>query len=179
MGTAVVVIDMINDFVTGKFENERAQRIVPNIEKLIESARTQEIPVIYVSDSHSEGDPEFSLWGTHAIEGTEGSEIVPKLKPEDEDYTFRKEKYSIFFDTEVENLFEELDIDRVVLTGVLAHICIQHSAADAFFRGYEVVVAEDGVEDLSDEKKEDALNFMEENYGAEILKIESLLERWG
>lgn len=178
MSTAVLVIDMIKDFVTGKFENERAQAIVPNIEELLDSARASDKPVIYVSDSHSEEDREFSIWGDHAIAGSEGTEIVPELEPEEGDHTLKKDKYSAFYDTELDSLLEELDIDRIVLTGVLTHICIQHTAADAFYRGYDIVIPVGCVEDLSDEENETSLDFIEENYGAEVIEFEDLKDRW-
>lgn len=178
MSTAVIVIDMIKDFVTGKFENERAKKIIPNILELVNSARASENPVIYVSDSHSQEDSEFSIWGPHAVSGTEGSEIIPELGPEEEDYKLEKQKYSAFYDTDLDSLLEELGVDEVALTGVLTHICIQHTAADAFYREYDIIVPSDCVEDLSDEKDKESLDFIQENYGAEILDSEELIKRW-
>jgi nicotinamidase-related amidase len=48
MGEAVLVIDMLKDFVYGALKCERAQRIIPNIKKLIEEARKVGVPVIYI-----------------------------------------------------------------------------------------------------------------------------------
>lgn len=178
MTTAVLVIDMIKDFVTGKFENERAQDIVPNIKELLSAARATNKPVVYVSDSHPEEDNEFSIWGEHAISGTEGTEIVPQLEPKEKNYTLEKQQYSAFYDTELDFVLEELMADELVLTGVLTHICIQHTAADAFYRNYDVVVPIGCVEDLSDEENETALEFIEDNYGAEIVEFEDLIRSW-
>lgn len=169
---------MIKDFVTGEFENERAQEITPNIKSLLEAARSSDKPIIYISDSHSEEDSEFSIWGEHAVSGTEGSEIIPELKPLEEDYTLEKSKYSAFYDTELDSLLEKLNIEEIVLTGVLTHICIQHTAADAFYRGYNVIVPAGCIEDVSDEKHQRALEFIEENYDAEIIDFEKLIEKW-
>lgn len=178
MTTALLVIDMINDFVTGEFENERAKDIVPNIKELLAAARSSGKLVIYVSDTHPEGDSEFSIWGEHAVAGTEGSEVIPELEPKDDDYTLEKREYSAFYETGLDSLLEELDVDDLVLTGVLTHICIQHTAADAFFRDYGVIVPKGCVDDLSDEENREALKFIEENYGADILDFEKLLEKW-
>jgi len=178
MTTALLIIDMINDFITGKFENERAKEIIPNIKKLSETARSSEIPLVFVCDTHGKDDHEFSVWGEHAIDGTEGSKIVPELEKKEEDYKLEKSKYSAFFDTELSSLLEELGVERLVLTGVLTHICIQHTAADAFYRGYEIVVPEDAVEDVSDNLHEDSLDFMKENYNAKVKSCEELIESW-
>ncbi len=178
MTTAVLVIDMINDFVTGEFENERAQKIVPNIKKIIKAARSSDKPIIYTCDTHSEGDHEFSIWGEHAVSGTEGCEVIPELEPEEDDYKIEKSKYSAFYDTKLESLLEELGVERLVLTGVLTHICIQHTSADAFYRGYDVIVPMGAVEDVSDEEHEKSLEFIEENYGATIKNYEDIIEEW-
>ncbi len=178
MATAVLVIDMINDFVTGKFENDRAKRIVPAIANLLESARKSEKPVIYVSDSHPEDDEEFSIWGPHAVAGSKGSEIIPELKPEEKDHTLSKTKYSAFYNTDLDSLLEKLGVDEVVLAGVLTHICIQHTAADAFFRGYKVIIPRGCVEDLSDENNESSLELIEKYYSAKIMDLEELLTSW-
>ncbi|HDD70399.1 MAG TPA: isochorismatase family protein, partial [Candidatus Bathyarchaeota archaeon] len=44
---AVIIVDMLNDFVTGDLKCERAKNIIPNLKKLIEAARKQDVPVIY------------------------------------------------------------------------------------------------------------------------------------
>ncbi|KXB00639.1 hypothetical protein AKJ41_03885 [candidate division MSBL1 archaeon SCGC-AAA259O05] len=178
MTTAVIVIDMIKDFVTGKFENERAERIIPHVKELLMSARSQNVPVIYVSDSHPEEDNEFSIWGPHAVSGTEGSEVIPELEPKNSDYTLEKQKYSAFYGTELESLLKKLDVDELVLSGVLTHICIQHTAADAFYRGYDVIIPRGCVEDLSDDRNEESFEFMKENYGARIVDFKDLVGEW-
>jgi len=49
---AVIIIDMLRDFVTGELKCERAQRIVPNLKRLVEAARKHNIPIIYSNDAH-------------------------------------------------------------------------------------------------------------------------------
>ncbi len=177
MKTAVLVIDMINDFVTGKLGSERAQRIVPAVKKLIEFARSKGIPVIYVCDSHISGiDIEFSLWGSHAVAGTEGAEIVPELEPKDGDYVLKKRRYSAFFGTDLDILLRELGVDRLVLSGLVTDICIQHTAADAFFRGYKIVVIKDCVNAVSEEANRAALEYMKKVYDAKIEGLGKFLE---
>ena len=178
MTTAVLVIDMIKDFVTGKFENERAQAIVPNIKRLLEAARSSDKPVVYIHDSHPPGDHEFDIWGQHAVSGSEGSEFISELEPKEGEPVLEKKKYSAFYETDLDSVLKDLRVDEVVLTGVLTHICVQHTAADAFFRGYDVTVPRGCVEDLSDEENQRSLEFVKDNYGAEVLGLEDLLESW-
>ncbi len=178
MTTAVLIIDMIKDFVTGKFENERAKRVVPNIASLIEVARDRNKPIIYVTDSHPEGDHEFGIWGQHAVSGSKGSEVVPDLEPMEDDYKLKKIKYSAFYETELDSILNNLEVDEVVLTGVLTHICIQHTAADAFYRGYQITIPKECVDDVSEEANQRAIEFIKENYGARIIDLDELIEEW-
>ena len=178
MGTTVLVVDMINDFVTGEFENERAQEIVPNVQTLLEEARSNNKPVVYVTDAHPEGDHQFSIWGEHAKKGTEESEVIPELEPKEEEHQLNKTKYSAFYNTDLEDILEKLETDKIVVSGVLTHLCVQHTAADAFFRGYDVIVPEGCVEDVTKEQNEKALSFIEKNYDAEVLEYDELIERW-
>jgi len=47
---AVIIVDMINDFVTGALKCEHAQRIIPNIRRLLGFARKERIPIIVPED---------------------------------------------------------------------------------------------------------------------------------
>jgi len=177
MRPAIVVIDVINDFVSGALGSERAEEIVPNIRKLLRSARERSVPVVYVTDAHlPEGDREFEIWPRHAVEGSDGARVVDELRPEEGDHHVKKRRYSGFYATGLEALLRELGVDTVVLTGLVTSICIQHTAADAFFRGFRVVVPRDCVEAPTDEAQEASLSYMEEMYGAEITSSEALIE---
>ena len=88
---AVIIVDMLNDFVTGDLKTERAARIVPNLKKLIETARKHDVPVIYSNDSHYKHDFEVvHKWGGHAIKGTPGAQVIPELAPKEEDFIVEK-----------------------------------------------------------------------------------------
>ena len=49
---ALIIIDLLNDFVTGDLKSDRAERVVPKLKKLIEATRKRNIPVIYSNDAH-------------------------------------------------------------------------------------------------------------------------------
>lgn len=178
MKTAVIVIDMINDFITGVFKSERATKIVPNIKRLLEFARKQKIPIIYATDAHlPDVDMEFDVWGPHAVKGTWGAEIIDDLKPEKHDFRVLKRKYSAFQGTDLDQLLRELKIDILVLTGVVTDICIQHTAADAFFRGYKIIVPQDCVEAVDAEAQNAAVKYLRKAYGCEITTVNELMKK--
>ena len=115
--TAVIVIDMLNDFVTGPIASPRIHHIIEPIKDLCDYARKHDMPVIYSNDSHTEVDKEFKVWGPHAVEGTKGAEVIDELKPQPGDYIIPKKTYSGFFQTTLELVLRELDVDTVIITG--------------------------------------------------------------
>jgi len=168
---------MLNDFVKGALKCERAERIIPNIKKIVQNARQKGIPVIYANDTHLHGiDKEFQVWKPHAVAGTKGAQVIDELKPCETDYVIHKRRYSAFFATDLDVLLRELGIDTLVLTGLVTNVCIQHTAADAFFRGYKVLVPEDCVEATDEEIHRNALEYMKTFYGCKITSLNETLE---
>ncbi len=176
MATALLVIDMLNDFVSGRMKCGDAAKIIPKIKALTEVFRNKGLPVIYICDTHYPGvDRELELWGDHAIAGTWGAEVVDELKPQERDFLVRKRRYSGFFQTDLDLLLRELKVDRLALTGIDTNICVRHTAADAFFKGYRVAVVKDAVASWDGvEGNEKGINYMSEIYGAETLEAEEV-----
>ncbi|UCB61519.1 MAG: cysteine hydrolase [Candidatus Bathyarchaeota archaeon] len=179
MKTAVIVIDMINDFVAGIFKNERAKNIIPSIKQLLNFAHNDKIPVIYANDAHLPNvDTEFDVWGQHAVVGTWGAQIVEELRPERGDFVLQKRRYSAFQGTDLDQLLRELKVDTLVLTGVITDICVQHTAADAFFKGYKIIVPEDCVETANEQTQKAALGYLKRVYGSKITRANEIVKKW-
>jgi len=171
---------MINDFVTGVFKSKRAAKIIPNIKALLDHARKRNAPVVYATDAHLPGvDPEFEVWGKHAEAGSWGAEIVDELKPKKGDFRVFKRRYSAFWDTGLDQILRDLRVDTVILTGVVTDIRIQHTAADAFFRGYKIIIPKDCVEAVDAATQEAAVKYMKKAYGPEITSSKELImKKW-
>ena len=80
---ALLVIDMLNDFVTGSLKNPRAETIIPTIHELVAAARADRTGwlVVYANDAHLPQDFELRVWGEHAMAGTPGADVIPELAP--------------------------------------------------------------------------------------------------
>jgi nicotinamidase-related amidase len=175
---AVVVVDMVKDFVYGNLKTDRAQRIIPNIKELLEAARQTDRPVVFVGDAHLPSDPEIDVWGEHAMRGTEGTEVIDELEPEPSDTVLKKRTYSAFFETGLDLLLRQKGVDTVVVVGLHTNICDRHTSADAFHRGYKVVVPEDCVEAFTDEDHQGGLEYLKKVYGARVVDSKSLVHEW-
>lgn len=178
---AVILIDMLNDFVTGKLAVKRANSIIPPLQRLITTAHLNKVPIIYCNDAHLPTDLEVARkWGNHAIKGTPGAQIIPELAPDvDKDFVVEKHTYSGFYETGLDGLLRSLymgdSVRTVVLGGLHTHLCVRHTAADAFFRGYHIVVAKDGVEAFTQEDQEQGLKYLENAYNAKILTVDEIV----
>jgi nicotinamidase-related amidase len=70
---AILVNDMLNDFIHGSLRSDRANFIIPQIRLLLDIAKQKSIPVFYCNDEHLQIDSELKLWGQHAMKRTEGA----------------------------------------------------------------------------------------------------------
>jgi len=173
---AVIVIDMLNDFVTGPIASPRVNHIIQPIKDLCDKARAQGNPrKSTANDSHTpEIDKEFKVWGPHAVEGTKGAEVIDELKPQKGDFIIPKKTYSGFYETTLELVLRELGVDTVVITGWQADCCCRHTSADAFFRGFGIVVPKETTDTTTEEGYVGGLEYIKNIYGGEIVSVNDL-----
>ncbi len=173
MREALLVIDMVNDFVQpgAPLEVPDTRKVLPIIRAEIDRAHAEGLPVIYLCDAHAPDDREFSKfgWPAHAVKGTKGAEIVEALRPSPGDIVIPKTTYSGFFGTTLDDTLRRLRVDTLRLTGDVTHICVLFTASDAVLRDYRVIVVEDGVAGLDGKDHEAALRIMRNVLGAKIV----------
>jgi len=151
--TAVIVVDMQNDFVKegGTLVVPTAIETVPNIQTLLESARAAGVRVAYTQDTHFEGDPEWQIWPEHCRAGTWGWEIIDELKPRPEDVVCQKNRYDGFYGTWLDHFLSHVwKVEHLVIVGTVSSICVLHTAASAGLRWFHIVVPANGISALTE-----------------------------
>ena len=170
---ALLISDMLNDFVleNAPLEVPDTRKVIPAIKNEIKRARTNIIPIIYVCDAHEKEDKEFSKfgWPAHAVKGTKGAGVVEELTPGKHDIIIEKTTYSGFFNTKLDEILQNLGVNRLRLTGCVTHICIMFTASDAVLREYKVTVVEDGIAGLAKEDHDAALRIMKNVLGVQVI----------
>ena len=148
--TALVVIDMQNDFVRegGALRVPDAEATIPAISGLLELAREHGMRVVYSQDTHRDDDPEFGIWGEHVVEGSWGWEIVDEIAPAEGETVLPKLRYDAFHGTPLDHLLRLWGVDTLVICGTVANICVHYTAASAALRWYDVVIPRDAVSAL-------------------------------
>lgn len=182
MATALVVLDMLNDFVTGTLANPATHSMITPAGEVIGQARRREDwIVIYGNDAHQPGDVEFAIFGEHALAGSLGAQVIDPLQPAPGDVTVPKRYYSAFTDTDLASTCQVHGIDRMVLLGQHTNCCCRHTAYDAFTRRIELAVVSDATcvyqplfGDEHPRVHQDALEYLHTFYNAEILHSNQL-----
>ncbi|MGC9523326.1 MAG: cysteine hydrolase family protein [Anaerolineae bacterium] len=157
--TAVVVVDMQNDFVKpagghkgegGSLVVPAAETTVPFIQQLLAAARASGARVAYTQDTAFPGDPEFDIWPPHCLEGTWGWRIIDELAPHDGDPVFKKNRYDAFYDSGLDHVLTRLwDVHHLVIVGTVSNICVLHTAASAGLRWFHVVIPANAISALT------------------------------
>ncbi|HEY0192267.1 MAG TPA: isochorismatase family cysteine hydrolase [Kofleriaceae bacterium] len=151
-------VDLVNKNDQRKANVERA---TPGMVTFLSEVRELGVPVVHLQLIYDEGDKKIERHNGQipVLRGTPGAEMLPEFVAPS-DVIMEKKKDSGFFETKLESFLQEHEIDTVIITGMQAQICIQTTAADAHFRGYNVVVPSDGVVSTRDEDRQRALDWL-------------------
>jgi nicotinamidase/pyrazinamidase len=161
-GTALVVVDVQNDFADpkGSLYVEEGEQVVPIINGEIDRAQAAGVPVVYTMDWHPSETPHFAKyggkWPVHCVRETWGAELHPDLKVVGEivrKATGDEDGYSGFSmehvptgerrDTGLEQLLRERGVDHVVIAGLATDYCVKETGLDALRKGFEADVITD------------------------------------
>jgi nicotinamidase-related amidase len=172
---ALVIVDMLEDFVHGPPADPRAAAVLPPLMELLAHARHEGWVRVFANDAHEPGDPDLAIWGEHAMAGTPGAEIVAELAavPDPLELIVPKRAYGAFDGTVLDERLMNLEVDEVVLTG--RHMCVLHTAYGALLRGYRIAVPRDAVCAFEGVDESVALEYLRSVYGARITTVGELL----
>src|SRR5215471_9828888 len=127
--TALLVIDVQNRAVAGTYQRDA---VVANIDSLVEKARREHVPVIWIQHSDEELERGSGDW-----------QIVPELNPDGSEPLVEKHYGDSFEDTTLENVLSGLGVGRLVVVGAQTDACIRSTLHGAFARGYDATLVSD------------------------------------
>jgi nicotinamidase-related amidase len=172
---ALIIVDMLKDFVDGELANPRAQRIVEPLQRLLAHAREAGWVVVFSNDAHHPDDPELKVWGEHAMEGTPGAEVIDELEPREGEVVSPKRNYGAFDETGLAAVLRERGVDEVVITGQHTHICVRHSSYGALKAGFDITVPRDAVCAFEGVDEDAALEYLTMAYKAQVTTVDDLV----
>jgi len=127
--TAILVVDVQNGVVSGNYERDA---VVANIEGIVEKARREQIPVVWVQDS-----------GEGRVIGSDSWKIIPELTPLEGEPHVDKKYGDSFEETTLESILSGLAVGKLVVVGAQTDACIRSTLHGAFVRGYDTTLVSD------------------------------------
>ncbi|HEV7642025.1 MAG TPA: isochorismatase family protein [Gaiellaceae bacterium] len=127
--TALLVIDVQNGAVEGAHERDT---VVANVGTLVEKARREDVPVVWVQHSNE-----------RLAKGTDAWRIVPELAPEDNEPRVDKSYGDSFEETTLETILAGLGVGRLVVAGAQTDECVRSTLHGAIVRGYDATLVSD------------------------------------
>jgi isochorismate hydrolase len=141
--SSLLIIDMQNFFLNKKSHAylPSSSVIIPNINSLISIYREFNQPIIFTYHAYDKKDDPglMKKWWNDIITKTNPfSKIHNSINISNNDIIIRKTNYSAFIETDLDKILKKLKITRLVITGVMTHLCCESTAREAFMRNYEV-----------------------------------------
>jgi isochorismate hydrolase len=127
--TALLVIDVQKGVVAGNHERDA---VVANVGSLVEKARRERVPVVWVQHSDEQ-----------LARGSDGWQIVPELMPGEAEPLVEKNYGDAFEDTPLESVLSDLAVGRLFVVGAQTDACIRSTLHGAFARGYDAILVSD------------------------------------
>ncbi len=127
--SALLVIDVQNGVVRSAHDRDA---VVANVGSLVEKARSESVPVVWVQHSDE-----------HLASGSDDWRLVPELSPRDGETLVEKNYGDAFEDTGLENALSGLGVGRLVVVGAETDACVRSTLHGAFARGYDATLVSD------------------------------------
>lgn len=170
---ALFVIDM------QEFFGSIADPVISNVKRIIDRCRNRELKIIYTRHGHKDlsvdGGMLAEWWDTHAQYGTPEWEIIKEVSPRENDVVIDKNRYSAFYNTDLDRILKEAGIEQVIITGVMTNCCCETTARDAFMRDYRVFFISDATATATEELHLCSLKNLDFAF-AHVMDTERILE---
>ena len=164
----IIIVDMLKGFLEEGYPlfcGEKVREIIPNIVFML---KKEDAELIYLCDSHKKDDLEFKMFPPHCIEGTKEAENIDELIPFS-GIIIKKTRYSGFFRTNLDEILQQLEPEKIVVVGVCTDICVMYTVADLRNRDYNVEIHKNCVASFDEEAHKFALKHMEKVLGAKVI----------
>ena len=197
-------VDAQTDFMSslGKLYVPGAEKIIPNLNRLVEQARQDRVLLVSSADAHQPDDPEFREWPTHCVKGTAGAELILEARaarrlviPNQENFVFpddlrsyqqihlEKNTLDVFDNPNTGTLLSRLAGSQkssgsshadFLVFGVVTEHCVHRAADGLLRRGYGVSIVEDAIQSLDEKKGRQILGELQSK-GARVITTEQAL----
>ena len=133
MKEALIIIDVQNDFFQdGKMELKNPLVPLENIKKLLAKFRDEKKEIVFIQHIAAREEAGFF------IKNTGGAEIHEEINPLDSEKVVIKNYPNSFFNTDLDEYLREKEVESLVITGMMTHMCVDSTTRAAKDLGYNV-----------------------------------------
>ncbi|QZN75482.1 cysteine hydrolase family protein [Paenibacillus sp. DR312] len=139
MSTALIIVDIQNDyFPNGKMELSNPEKAASNAAKVLDWFRQNHKDNIF-HVQHIASDPAIGFF----LPDSEGVKIHEAVIPLENESIIKKHFPNSFLKTDLQSKLNEKEITKVVVVGMMTHMCIDATVRAAVDLGYETTLIED------------------------------------
>jgi len=135
--TALLVIDVQNEYFDGKWPIPEGLAALERIEQVIETSQRAGATVVYIQ--HAVTTPDSGIF----VPGSHGFALHPRLHPRTDDPRIVKHYPGSFTRTALEPTLRQRNIDTIVIAGYMTHMCCDTTAREGFQRDFRVLFLND------------------------------------
>lgn len=129
--------------------------VLSNVKRLVSAFRGAGRPVIFTRHVHHPAGFDAGImewwWEGMCLEGTEESEVHDDIAPLANEKVVAKHRYSAFYNTDLETVLRCMELEDLVVAGIMTNMCCESTARDAFYRDYRVFFLADGTGSINEE----------------------------
>ncbi len=177
---ALLVLDMQNFFTNSNSHAfiPSAQSIIEPIQRIIKKMTSLKRLIVFTRHVTSNQEKDLmKLWWRDSISADEKeSEIIEELET-NQGIKIIKNHYSAFIDTNLENVLNRSDINQVLITGVMSHLCCETTLREAFMRGFEPFFIVDATATYTEQLHLGTIRAVSHGFGVCLSSEEILNER--
>ena len=197
-------MDLQNDFMLpqGKLYVTGAEKIIPNVDRLVDACRKDLVFLVSSADAHSPDAPEFSEWPPHCLKGSPGAELIPEAQafnqiviPNQPGFTMPRDPtvyQQVVLEKNTLDVFDNPNTDvllwhlspaglpafdpkvEFIVFGVATEYCVRLTVEGLLRRGRQVALVTDATQGVSPEKSTQVLRDLQSR-GARLLSTEQVL----
>jgi len=155
--------------------------ILPTLKRLIGAFRQADRPVIFTRHVHHPDKLDAGImgwwWQGMCLEGSAESKIHDEIAPLPNEKVIFKHRYSAFYNTDLETVLRCLQVEDLVISGIMTNLCCESTARDAYFRDYRVFFPADGTGSVNEQMHLASLLNLAFGF-AHVTTTEELLQEW-
>lgn len=138
MNTALLLIDIQNDyFPGGRMPLEKSTEACQKSQEVLQIFRAKQLPVIHVQHISTRPD------AVHFLPCTKGVEFHPTMQPSKNEIVIKKHYPNSFKDTPLLTHLTKNQVDRLIIAGMMTHLCVDATARAAYDFGLSCTVLHD------------------------------------